>query len=678
MSFSYKTLNSTDLTLTSYTANKFWEVQNSTLKENGVTIYVGENIPINHNSPYDPIDDIETSNEESQRLVFNSVRHLYYKNYTSGSLTGEFFNSSSYYNYEQNTLASGSMVSTFRNMNPTSGSNPLYAYDLDLYEQALYDVNRGGKVVVISIDQEIFGSGLSPHTVFISGSGYYLRDDGEGNLYNYRNENNYARYNSAIYDKDIYLELLNSDQPQLEYAGNVFYSHGLIVITNEDYICVFGAPPTAVNDYFSYFNMNQSQSFDILSNDVSNCGHVVFNSFTASQVNGYTFPDYTYSNGLIYIANNQSSVIPGKYQIGYTVKNETGIQSNTGSINLEITSLPLEIDNIISSSVGYGTSSILPVTFSVNYGVPFYSYSLDGGNTYFNTNHLFEFTLSGSVTASANNIIYVKDYLGNLASASFSSWYNAIGYTAELKSPCSSTSTDGRITVSGSTGVSASLNGGSYFRLPTQFSSLSTGSYSLNVKDINNNVTSSNLTLNQATPVTLLSSITHVKCFGGKTGQIALTLYNTSNNYSINWTKSGVPVIGSGSLTLINVPTGSYTASIVDNTLDGCQNLTTYFTITGSSLMSFSVSASYINSCSSAIVFNATGGLPPYTYYAKNNSTLQIYSSTSSSVELTGFGLSSGNFSTYIIDSNNCLSTNGNLDIYGRSYIYSGSSCELI
>jgi hypothetical protein len=38
-----------------------------------------------------------------------------------------------------------------------------------------------GKVVIISIDQNIYGSGLSPNSVFISGSTYYLRDDGEGN-----------------------------------------------------------------------------------------------------------------------------------------------------------------------------------------------------------------------------------------------------------------------------------------------------------------------------------------------------------------------------------------------------------------------------------------------------------------------------------------------------------------
>ena len=93
MSFSYKTLNSTDLTLTSYIANKLWEVKNSTLSQNGITIYIGENLPLNRNNIFDPIDDIETSNEEYRRLIFESIKHLYYENYTSGSLTNQFFQS---------------------------------------------------------------------------------------------------------------------------------------------------------------------------------------------------------------------------------------------------------------------------------------------------------------------------------------------------------------------------------------------------------------------------------------------------------------------------------------------------------------------------------------------------------------------------------------------------------
>jgi len=188
MSFSYKTLNSNDITLTSYIANKQWEANSSSLSQNGVTIYVGENLPITRDNPFDPIDDTQTSNEEYRRLIFESIKHLYYENYTSGSLTGQFFNSSSYFNYEQSTLVSG----TIRNLTTTTGSN-LNPSEPAIYDSAasrslfdkvstLYDLDdldpdAGSRVVAISIDKSIYGSGLSPKSVNISGSTYNIQDD---------------------------------------------------------------------------------------------------------------------------------------------------------------------------------------------------------------------------------------------------------------------------------------------------------------------------------------------------------------------------------------------------------------------------------------------------------------------------------------------------------------------
>ena len=70
MSFSYKTLSSNDISLTSYIANKQWNINNDTLYQNGITIYIGENLPINRTNPFDPINDSETSNEEYRRLIY--------------------------------------------------------------------------------------------------------------------------------------------------------------------------------------------------------------------------------------------------------------------------------------------------------------------------------------------------------------------------------------------------------------------------------------------------------------------------------------------------------------------------------------------------------------------------------------------------------------------------------
>jgi hypothetical protein len=570
MSFSYKTLSSNDITLTSYIANKQWEVTNTTLSQNGVTIYIGENLPTSKTYPFDPINDLQTSNDEYRRLIFDSIKHLFFENYTSGSLNGEFFHSSSYFNYEQNTLASGSGVSTFRRINTTTGSNTPILYDTeDEYDtNAVFDPDRGGKVIIVSIDQNIYGSGLNPNSVFISGSGYYLRDDGEGNLYNWRNEENYAKYSSAIYDKDVYLELVGSGL-QLEYVGNVFYSHGLIVITDEDYLCVFGAPPGAVNDYFSYFNMDNPGALDVLGNDICDCGILNVTSFATSSISGSTFPNFTYNNGFITITQDQTSVIPGDYSIGYTVLNSSGLISNTGSINLTITSQPLEIENIISSSVCFGTASLLPVTFSINYGVPYYSYSLDNGATYTGVNSLFNVTVSGSVSSSLNSTIYVKDYLGDIVTASFITMYPAItSSTVITKLPCSNIATDGIITVSSSTAVSASIDGGPYFILPKQFTGLSTGSHTIVYQNIFGCTTSSIYNLGIYPPLTASVTMSHVNCYGSSTGQININLSNIIDSLTLNFidpTGSYVvnnTLITSSNLVFSNLATGSWTREV--------------------------------------------------------------------------------------------------------------------
>ena len=687
MSFSYKTLNSNDITLTSYIANKPWEVNSSSLSENGITIFVGENVPVTRTFPYEPIDDIETSNDESRRLIFESIRHLYYENYISGSSTGSFFHSSSYFNYEQSTLISGSGVSTFRNLPTITGSsytphggydeNVRYDVNTSLYDMQVLDPTVGGKIVVISIDQKIFGSGLKPNSTFISGSGYYLRDDGEGNMFNYINEDNFAKYYESIYNEDVYLELLNSDPPGLEYVGNVFYSHGLIVITNEDYLCVFGAPPTAVNDYYVSSNVISPQIYDPLANDISDCTSIDFDSFTPHTVLGYEFPDYIYSNGLLSITPNQSSVIPGDYKIGYTIRNQSGMSSNTGSVNLTITSEPLQLTNIVTASACYGVSTPLPVTFSINYGVPYYSYSLDNGSTYTGVNNLFNVTVSGSIIPSSSNFIYVKDYLEEVLITPITLWEFAPNYTASMSKTNCSGSSVGQISVIGEAGASTSLDNITYYSIPKTFTNLSNGTYEVYARKSLGCIVSSSVVISNAPAISLIPTFQHVRCYGNSTGNILLDVINPSTNYSITWRNSLNTIVGN-SLTLSNVPTGSYTVSIVDNVVDGCQTISASYSITGSALITLNLTASYISSCSSAIIVNAQGGVGPYTYYAINTATQNIYPSSTSTIPLNGFGLNSGLFSTYVVDSLGCTSTTSNLQIFSRGYIYSGSTCEQI
>jgi hypothetical protein len=677
MSFSYKTLNSNDISLTSYIANKQWEVNNSILSQNGVTIYIGENLPINRTNIFDPINDSQTSNEEYRRLIYDSIKNLYYQNYTSGSLTGQFFQSSSFFNYEQSTLTSGSMLAAHRNiptltgssaigLNPTFFNNSLYELSSSLYDETGFDPDKGSKIVVISIDQNIFGSGLSPKSVIISGSTYNIQDDGEGNLFD-------TSTTSSL------------------YVGNIFYSQGLIVITDQDYLCIFGAPPTTTNDYYLYQNTEYlSQNLDILTNDFADCGTLDFTSVQLTSVPGFSFPNYTINNGIITITPDQTSIIPGNYQLEYTIGTSNGIRSNTSSINLTITSLPLEINNIISSSVCFNSTTSVPVTFSINYGVPPYSYSLDQGTTYTGISGFFNQTTSGSITASNNNIIYVKDYLETTISQSFSSWYPPISYTTSItKLPCSGISNDGIITVLDNgtgTAISASIDGGSYFALPKAFTGLSTGSHTIIARDINLCTTSSVINLGVYPALTASVTQSNISCYGGSNGSLTINLSNVIDTYTlvnlIDPTGSYIyndvrlNTFPNNSITASGLSTGSYTCSINPDPLRPleCQNFNNIFTLTSPTALSISTTASYIDSCSNAVILSGSGGTLPYTYFAFNTGSGVTYSSDSSSINLNG--LNSGVYTTFLIDSNGCSSPTSSIEIFERNYIYTGSFCE--
>ena len=630
---------------------------------------MGENLPINKLNPFDPLNDSETSNDEFRRLIYDSIKNLYYQNYTSGSLTGQFFNSSSFFNYEQSTLTSGSMLSAHRDISTITGSSALgikptvfgtnlYDISSSLYDTIGYDPDKGSKITVISIDQNIFGSGLSPNTVIISGSTYNIQDDGEGNL----------------------LDINTST-----YVGNVFYSQGLIVITNQIYICVLGAPPVSVNDYYSYRNTEYaSQTLDIISNDFADCGAIDPSSV---EIYGNNFPDYTINNGIITITPNLTSLIPGNYQLKYTVGNYNSIRSNTSSINLEITSLPLEINNIVINQVCYGVTSSLPVSFDINYGVPYYSYSLDGGINYTGSSTIFNATITGSMPAGANNIIYVKDYTNNIYSASFSSWYKPISYTTNiLKNPCSSTSNDGQISIedNGSfTAYQARIDSsGSYTNIPVTFTGLSTGSHTIQVRDINSCITSSVVSLGVYTPLTASVTQSNVSCYGGSNGALSIALTNVTDRLLVNllgptgsyiYNNTLLSSFSNNTITASNLSTGSYNLYVTYSRDLQCQTYNNTFTITSPTALSFNITASYINSCSNAISFSAAGGTPPYIYVTYETGSGTTYSSDSSSVNIDG--LNSGSYKAFIVDSNGCSSATSSIQIFGRNYRYTGSYC---
>ena len=192
----YKQLLASDIIVTPFEVNKLFIFQGaSELTASNVSIdrFLG----LNTGSLFMPTSDPTTGqiSTKYQRLVYNSIKHLYYSNYLSSSygdepnkgyilpgvdlegdiLIGEKSSTGRYFNYNQTNL-------TFAKYFPTASNST---------------------IGVISIPSRLFGNYIQPNSFLWKSSSFTLIDDGEGNL---------------VSGSNIY--------------GNIFYHHGIAIITS--------------------------------------------------------------------------------------------------------------------------------------------------------------------------------------------------------------------------------------------------------------------------------------------------------------------------------------------------------------------------------------------------------------------------------------------------------------
>ena len=135
------------------------------------------------------------SSSGSQFLNYASVKQLYYQEY----LTGSLLCSSSYWNDSlQSTAASGSFDNDYR----------------------YFPTGANAQLSIIKIPRTVFGEQIARRSFNITGSTFALIDDGNGNVIDTKNSNS--------------------------HVGNILYSQGVVVITNEDYQNTIIRPAPAI------------------------------------------------------------------------------------------------------------------------------------------------------------------------------------------------------------------------------------------------------------------------------------------------------------------------------------------------------------------------------------------------------------------------------------------------
>lgn len=206
---SFKKLNKADITTVSYAANKNWSLNYSDDPNDSYAVYyTGSNVPFNISGPF-------TVNNQYSSLIYRQINHLFYQATSSLLDTGSLmFNVNTYQSASQN-----SPTASYFNYN----INPLLIKN--------FPTGANKNIGVLSINQDIYGSKILPNSFTITKPGVNISDDGNGNL-----------YNSSIDS----------------YIGNIFYAHGIIVITAQNYATsLFAGAPTTMsfqNEHIVYEN----------------------------------------------------------------------------------------------------------------------------------------------------------------------------------------------------------------------------------------------------------------------------------------------------------------------------------------------------------------------------------------------------------------------------------------
>lgn len=288
---SFKQLSKADVTSVSYAANKQWILPFTcpSLSNDYFNVYKGTFITGTFSPDSYATDPI--TNGQYERLIYDSINHLFYQKFSGSLDTGSLmFN-----------------VDTYQSASQQRPTGAYFDYNTNPLLVKNFPTGAGAGIRVLAVNQDIYGSKILPNSFNLSSSVYNIFDDGYGNLYGSGST----------------------------HVGNVFYAQGLAIITNPDYQNIFPLPPIAVNDVATYLTSNTSvKTINILQNDISRSCALDTGSVILSGSNSQYYT--VNANGTITL-NYSSS---GNYDVYYTVNSLCGngcsLTSNKAKVTVNV------------------------------------------------------------------------------------------------------------------------------------------------------------------------------------------------------------------------------------------------------------------------------------------------------------------------------------------------------
>jgi len=355
----------------------------------------------------------------------------------------------------------------------------------------------------------------------------------------------------------------------------------------------------------------------------------------------YAITGYVWSNGAT--TQDISNISAGTYTVTVTDANGcTGTTSASVSQPTQLTSSVVSLSNV--SCFGGNNGS---VTIAGSNATPSYTYSLNGGPS--QTSGTFSGLTVGSYNVTvtdANGCSIIQPFTLTQPTAVNSSVTPSVytgGYNISGCTP------DGWIDLSVSGGTPGYTYSWTNGATSQDISSLSAGSYSVIVTDLNGCQSTIGITLtepsgfSQTISAMTYPSGTNISCYGLSNGSINLTISGGTPGYSYSWNT------GQTTQDLNNVPAGIYSVIVTD--ANGCQ-ITSNITLTQPAPLTASMTPFVYPGGTNISCFGLSDGSIDLSIGGGNSGFVYSWSNGSSQQDLNG--LSSGSYSVTATDINGC------------------------
>lgn len=297
MSSAFKTLKTPDITVSPYASSKGWNIPYTT--QNAST-YSIDYITADQNTGT-----LLTPTEA--QLYYRSVRQLYYSNYLPGLAPSVPLSEQDYNQLEESQYRRTKTINTLVYDNYLQSTAASGSSEVDLRIE--FPTGSGDVVGIMSIPQNLYGEYIQPNTfgLYESTGTPLLLDDGNGNIVD----------GTALTTK----------------VGNIIYSHGIIIITDSNYLNIPVLDTNQTLEFKSRFTIYENQvrchvnenEFNITQNPsaISGSSGSLYNALTGSEFNPYvtTVGLYSAASELLAVAKlGQPYPMPSNTDITFVVK----------------------------------------------------------------------------------------------------------------------------------------------------------------------------------------------------------------------------------------------------------------------------------------------------------------------------------------------------------------------